>query len=122
MISLFGMILSVHIMASPFFSDLGRRLPSPSIYLPMQQVLLVMRQYSLPIVFLGSGLTGGKNFNITVLEFFPIVLAVGIWRSIMRDRCIVFFSENQAVVEIIKRQTSKDRYVMVLLRHCFIYS
>ena len=32
-------------------------------------------------------------------------------------RCIVFFSENQAVVEIINRQTSEHRYVMVLLRH-----
>ena len=29
---------------------------------------------------------------------------------------IVFFSDNQAVVEIINRQTSKDRSVMVLLR------
>ena len=77
----------------------------------------------LPIVFSGSGPTGGKNFNITVLEIFPIVLAVEIWGSIMRDRCIAFFSENQAVVEIIiKRQTSNDRFVMVLLRHCFIYS
>lgn len=27
----------------------------------------------------------------------------------MRDKCIVFFSDNQAVVEIINRQTSKDR-------------
>ena len=35
----------------------------------------------------------------------------------MRDRCIVFFSDNQAIVEIINKQTSKDRYLMVLLRH-----
>jgi len=35
----------------------------------------------------------------------------------MRDKCIVFFSDNQAVVEIINRQTSKDRSVMALLRH-----
>ena len=35
----------------------------------------------------------------------------------MRDKCIVFFSHNQAVVEIINRQTSKDRSVMALLRH-----
>ena len=67
--------------------------------------------------FFGEWPDGWKNFNITVLEFFPIVLAVEIWGSIMRDRCIVFFSDNQAVVEIINRQTSKDRYVMALLRH-----
>ena len=67
--------------------------------------------------FFGEWPDGWKNFNITVLEFFPIVLAVEIWGSIMRVRCIVFFSDNQAVVEIINRQTSKDRYVMALLRH-----
>ena len=60
---------------------------------------------------------GWKNFNITLLEFFPIVLAVEIWGSIMRDRFIVFVTCNQAVVEIISRQTSKDPCVMVLLRH-----
>ena len=35
----------------------------------------------------------------------------------MRNKCIVFFSDNQAVVEIINKQTSKDRSIMVLLRH-----
>ena len=29
----------------------------------------------------------------------------------------MFLSDNQAVVEIINRQTSKDRSVMALLRH-----
>ena len=35
----------------------------------------------------------------------------------MRNKCIVFFSDNQAVVEIINKQTSKDRLIMVLLKH-----
>ena len=34
----------------------------------------------------------------------------------MSDKCMVFFSDNQAVVEKINKQTSKDRAVMVLLR------
>ena len=67
--------------------------------------------------FFGEWPDRWKQFNITVLEFFPIVLAVEIWGSIMHERCIVFFSDNQAVVEIINRQTSKDRSVMALLRH-----
>ena len=58
-----------------------------------------------------------KNFNITILELFPIVLAIEIWGPLMRDKCNVFFSDNQAVVEIINKQTSKDRSVMALLRH-----
>ena len=35
----------------------------------------------------------------------------------MRNKCIVFFSDNQSVVEIINKQTSKDSSIMVLLRH-----
>ena len=35
----------------------------------------------------------------------------------MRDKCIVFLSDNQAVVDIINKQTSKDRSLMALLRH-----
>jgi len=35
----------------------------------------------------------------------------------MHDKCIVFFSDNQAVVDIINKQTSKVRSVMALLRH-----
>ena len=40
-----------------------------------------------------------------------------IWGPLMRDKCIVFLSDNQAVVDIINKQTSKDRSVMALLRH-----
>ena len=58
-----------------------------------------------------------ETFNITILEFFPIVLASEIWGPLMRNKCIVFFSDNQAAVEIINKQTSKDRSIMVLLRH-----
>ena len=32
-------------------------------------------------------------------------------------KSIVFFSDNQAVVEITNKQTSTDRSIMVLLRH-----
>ena len=58
-----------------------------------------------------------KTFHTTILEFFPIVLAIDIGGPLMRNKCIVFFSDNQAVVEIINKQTSKDRSIMVLLRH-----
>ena len=67
--------------------------------------------------FFGEWPAVWKTFNITILEFFPIVLASEIWGPLMRNKCIVFFSDNQAVVEIINKQTSKDRSIMVLLRH-----
>ena len=34
-----------------------------------------------------------KTFNITVLELFPIVLAVHIWGSLMANKGIIFFSD-----------------------------
>ena len=34
----------------------------------------------------------------------------------MADKCVIFFSDNAAVVVIINKQTSKDSVIMVLLR------
>ena len=63
-----------------------------------------------------------KQFNIAILEFFPIFLAIEIWGLLMHDKCIVFFSDNQAVVDIINRQTSKNRSVMQCNRTRFLPS
>ena len=57
-----------------------------------------------------------KSLNITILELFPIVLATEIWGDIMRNNCIVFFSDNHAVVDIINKQTSRESKIMVLVR------
>ena len=56
------------------------------------------------------------SFNSTFLELFPIVLAVHIWGSTMTNRCVLFFTDNAALVDIINKQTSKHKLVMVLLR------
>ena len=40
-----------------------------------------------------------------------------IWGPLIRDKYIVFSSDNEAVVEIISRQASKDFSLMALLRH-----
>lgn len=34
----------------------------------------------------------------------------------MTNKCVTFFTDNAAVVEIINRQTSKDKSIMVLIR------
>ena len=34
------------------------------------------------------------DFNIAILELFPIVLAVHIWGACMADKCVIFFSDN----------------------------
>ena len=57
-----------------------------------------------------------KTLKIAFLELFPIVLAVHIWGSLMADKRIIFFSDNVAVVDIVNKQTSRHKDIMVLLR------
>ena len=57
-----------------------------------------------------------QTYNIAVLELFPIVIALHIWGSQIADRCVIFFSDDAAVVNIINKQTSKHTALMVLLR------
>ena len=54
--------------------------------------------------------------EITYKELFPIVLALEIWGHLLRNNRIIFRTDNQAVVAIINKQTSKDIHVMVLVR------
>ena len=47
---------------------------------------------------------------------FPIALSVRIWGSQMANRCIVFVTDNAALVSIINQQKSKHKLVMILIR------
>ena len=67
--------------------------------------------------FSGTWPYSWHSFNIAVLELFPIVVAVHVWGSCMADKCVIFFSDNAAVVEIINKQSSKHKGIMVLLRN-----
>ena len=56
------------------------------------------------------------HYQITFKELFPIVLAVEIWGSHLRNKCITLHSDNFAVVHIINKQSSKDSDIMILVR------
>ena len=56
-----------------------------------------------------------KSLNITLLELFPLVLATEIWSTVMCNHCIVFFSDNHAVVDSTNKQTSREPKFMVLV-------
>ena len=56
------------------------------------------------------------NLFIAFLELYPIVAAVTLWGKDMANKKIEFMTNNQAVVSIINRQTSKCPYVMSLVR------
>ena len=57
-----------------------------------------------------------RGQSITLLEFYPTVLAVSVWADSLSNKCISFHSDNRAVADIINSQTSKDTKVMDLMR------
>ncbi|KAJ1084511.1 hypothetical protein NDU88_004658, partial [Pleurodeles waltl] len=44
------------------------------------------------------------TINVAFLELFPIVVAVTVWAMVFRDKSVIFWSNNMAVVEAINRQ------------------
>lgn len=54
--------------------------------------------------------------DLTFLEFFPIMAAVYIWKDQFSNKKVLFWCDNQAVVRVINRQTSRSERVMQLVR------
>ena len=67
--------------------------------------------------FHGKWPTEWKKLNIIILELFPIVVALEIWGPMIANKCILLFTDNLALVEVINKQSSKDVKLMVLVRH-----
>ena len=71
---------------------------------------------------LGSRWMGGAfpshwhDLNITFLELVPIVVAISVWGCLLKNHCIIFHTDNEALVAIINKQTSRDPTVMVGVR------
>ena len=54
--------------------------------------------------------------HITILELYPILLAIRLWHESLRDSCVLFLCDNIAVVHIINSMSSKDKSIMKLVR------
>ena len=54
--------------------------------------------------------------NIAILEFYPIVLSLMLWGDHIRDRCITFFTDNEALVHVINKSTCRDTSLMIFVR------
>lgn len=72
--------------------------------------------------FYGTWPDGWLSYNITFKELLPIVLALEIWGSHIKDQCIVLHTDNNAVVHIINKQTCKVPVIMALVRRLVIAS
>ena len=55
------------------------------------------------------------NYNIAVLEFYPIVLSLCLWVHLVKNQCILFFTD-EAVVHAINKQSCKDKDMMFYVR------
>lgn len=70
--------------------------------------------------------TNGIADSIAVLELFPIVVALHIWGSFLKNKKIMFMCDNMSVVQILGSMSSKSPEIMVLLRaltlHCLKYN
>ena len=61
-----------------------------------------------------------KGCNITLLELYPIVLAVTTWGALLANHCIHFHINNLALVSIINQQASRDKHIMHFVRRLVI--
>ena len=54
--------------------------------------------------------------NIVLLELVPIVLAIDIWGAKLKDKMVIFHTDNLSLVSVINTQKSKEPLVMLLVR------
>jgi len=57
-----------------------------------------------------------KSFNIATLELYPIVVSVAIWGHMWRNKTVRFYTDNQALVPVINKLSSKEPNIMRLIR------
>ena len=62
----------------------------------------------------------GYTSDISVLEFFPIVVSIFTWGEDLKNKKICFRSDNMSVCHIINKMSSKSDADMVLLRNLTI--
>ena len=58
----------------------------------------------------------GDGLNIASLEFFRVVLSLRLWGPQMRNQSILFFTDNEALVHVINKQSYRDKTLMMFVR------
>ncbi len=57
-----------------------------------------------------------RSYNIAVLEAYPLLAMVYIFGHNICNSCITFFFDNEAVVQIVNKQSARDSRIMILIR------
>lgn len=58
--------------------------------------------------------------NIAFLELYPIVLSLCLWGDEIRNCRILFFTDNEALVHVISKQSCRDRDLMFFVRRLLL--
>ena len=66
--------------------------------------------------FYGQWPVSWRSYNISVLELYPITAAVIVWGGRWANRSVCFYTDNEALVPIINKQTSREPHIMALIR------
>ena len=66
--------------------------------------------------FSGTWPVSWQQYHITVLELYPIFVSISMFANCLRNSKVIFHCDNQAVVTIINKQTSKDKPIMAIIR------
>ena len=57
-----------------------------------------------------------KQQDISELELYPIVLGVHLWAARLKNKRVLIYSDNESVVHVINKQTSKHKGLLALVR------
>ena len=72
--------------------------------------------------FYGEWDENWEDVNITVKELYPIVLALELWGKKLQNKSIMFNCDNEALVFVLNKQSSKDPQIMYLVRRLVLLS
>ena len=57
-----------------------------------------------------------RHRNIAFLEFYPIVLSLHLWGHTIKNQRVLFFTDNEALVHVINKQSCRDKDLMFFVR------
>lgn len=63
-----------------------------------------------------------EKAHINLREFIPILLALHVWGAGWHHAIVTFHCDNQAVVEVINKNTSRDPGMLAVLRSIMLLS
>ena len=72
--------------------------------------------------FYGEWDENWEYINITVKELYPIVLALELWRNKLQNKSVMLNCDNEALVFVLNKQSSKDPQIMYLVRRLVLLS